>query len=180
MLVARKGDDSALLSENPWGGPLLGSWQKQPARDEVRFYVFDDRGIYRPGEEVKFKGWLRRIGLGEGGDVAPIGDLASGVRWSLRDAQNNELGSGSAKLSVLGGFDGSLKLPKTPNLGHATLQLTTTGAGSFQHMHAFQIQEFRRPEFEVTTSAPAGPHFLGSHVDVSAGASYYAGQGAPE
>ena len=42
-----------------WGGD---TWTRNPARDELRWYVFDDRQMYRPGEEVHVKGWLRRIG----------------------------------------------------------------------------------------------------------------------
>ena len=32
--------------------------------DTLRFFVFDDREMYRPGEKVHVKGWLRRIGAG--------------------------------------------------------------------------------------------------------------------
>src|SRR5205085_4020663 len=41
----------------------------------------------------------------------------------------------------------------------------------------FQVQEFRRPEFEVTTHADEGPHFVGGHAQATVQASYYAGGG---
>ena len=38
----------------------------------LRFCVFDDRKMYRPGEEVRMKGWLRRLGAGPRGDVEAL------------------------------------------------------------------------------------------------------------
>ena len=51
VLVARKGADVAILPPSVWvwGG---GAWQARPVQDELRWYVFDDRAMYRPGEEV--------------------------------------------------------------------------------------------------------------------------------
>ena len=45
------------------------------------------------------------------------------------------------------------------------------------HAHQFQVQEFRRPEFEVTATASDGPHFVGNSATATATASYYAGGG---
>ena len=48
--------------------------------------------------------------------------------------------------------------------------------GSFNH--SFQIQEFRRPEFEVTSKVETeAPHFVGGHAMVAVEAKYYAGGG---
>ena len=52
--------------------------------DALRFYVFDDRQLYRPGEEVRVKGWLRRIGSGPAGDIEPLPDS---LRVARVDAQ---------------------------------------------------------------------------------------------
>src|SRR6185503_19496644 len=42
--------------------------------------------------------------------------------------------------------------------------------------HTFQIQEFRRPEFEVETkNQTEGPLFVGDHADISVAANYFAG-----
>ena len=44
--------------------------------------------------------------------------------------------------------------------------------------HYFQVQEFRRPEFEVIAkNETEGPLFVGDHADVSVTASYFAGGG---
>ena len=99
------------------------------------------------------------------------------VAWSLHDSQGNKLTTGSFKPSALGGFDLSITLPKTPNLGDAYLNFEVQAgrmkAASFAH--SLQIQEFRRPEYEVKASADAGPHLVGGHADLEVSAQYFAG-----
>ena len=69
-LVARKGDDSAVLRKGEFRYGGQDGWQKMPEHDSLRWYVFDDRQMYRPGETVKVKGWIWVIGGGTKGDVA--------------------------------------------------------------------------------------------------------------
>ena len=160
LLVARVGDDVAFIPEQAyfWGGD--SGWRRQERRDELRFYMFDDRRMYRPGESVRVKGWMRLVGAGPQGDVRPA-EVREGD-YTLRDSQGNEVAKGSVAFDALGGFDLALSLPATMNLGTASLLITAGGAG---HHHAFQVQEFRRPEFEVTATASEGPHLVGGHAD---------------
>ncbi|MBI4511517.1 MAG: hypothetical protein HY698_17925, partial [Deltaproteobacteria bacterium] len=176
ILMARHGNDVAFLpaSKSPWGGD---SWQKIEEKDELRFLVVDDRKMYRPGEQVRVKGWIRRIGGGETGDLGLAGSMVKGVGYSLLDSQGNDVTKGDITLSSLGGFDIALKLPPTMNLGPATLVLQADQEARFHHQ--FQVQEFRRPEFEVKATASAGPHFVGDHATVTVAATYYAGGGLP-
>ena len=67
-------------------------------RDSLRFCVFDDRQMYRPGEEVRVKGWLRRVGGGP--DAATSRPLPAGldrVAWTLRDSRGNDVAKGEAR-----------------------------------------------------------------------------------
>ncbi|HKV41320.1 MAG TPA: MG2 domain-containing protein, partial [Blastocatellia bacterium] len=180
VLLARKGDDTAILPESTYWY-RSNSWIKRPVNDLLRWYVFDDRGIYRPGEEVHIKGWVRLVGGGKDGDVGPLNDSASGLTFTLKDSRGNEVQKGSLALNALGGFDTVLKLPDNINLGSASLFLNATGTPGTvlgaQDVHGFQVQEFRRPEFEVSASASDGMHFIGDHGEFAVKASYYAGGG---
>lgn len=49
-----------------------------------------------------------------------------------------------------------------------------------EYAHRFQVQEIRRPEFEVTAVTDEGTHIVGSHADVNVSAKYYAGGGLPD
>jgi uncharacterized protein YfaS (alpha-2-macroglobulin family) len=181
ILVARQGADVAILPENTywWGG---GGWQRRPVQDGLQWYVFDDRQMYRPGEAVHVKGWIRRVGGGPDGDIELARDAISHVQYQVTDAQGNEIVNGMLSVNLLGGFDLAFQLPEAMNLGYASLYLTAEGPGELygrQYTHSFQVQEFRRPEFEVSTSASEGPHFVGSYAIVSVEAKYYAGGGLP-
>jgi uncharacterized protein YfaS (alpha-2-macroglobulin family) len=55
-----------------------------------------------------------------------------------------------------------------------------SGLAGRDHYHQFQIQEFRRPEFEVSArNETAGPHFSGGKATVATEASYFAGGPLP-
>src|SRR4029078_6577986 len=74
VLVARRGKDVAFLPENPdyyWQDS--GTWYRKTASDSLRWFVFDDRGIYKPKEEVTAKGYIRNITGGQFGDVESLG-----------------------------------------------------------------------------------------------------------
>jgi uncharacterized protein YfaS (alpha-2-macroglobulin family) len=178
VLVARRGNDTALLPESPWGGG--GGFLRQPTGDSLIWYVFDDRQMYRPGEEVNVKGWIRRLQGQELGDLASVGDAVQDVSYVLRDPRGNEVRRGTADVDPAGGFHARIEIPRDTNLGWATLELTSRGRGDLQnrtHHHGLQIQEFRRPAFEVTASAGPGPHLVGQRASVEMKASYYAGGG---
>jgi hypothetical protein len=183
MLTGTSGNDTAILPADPyfWGE---GGWTRRPATDSLRWYVFDDRGLYRPGEDVHVKGWIRRVGGGPTGDVGPLDGAVAGVSYRLRDAQGNEITQGSADLTGLGGFDLAFTLAENMNLGTAYLELNATGGSggvdNTGYGHPIQVQEFRRPEFEVKATAGEGPFFAGGSAPLEVKASYYAGGPLPD
>ncbi|MBA3458543.1 MAG: Ig-like domain-containing protein [Deltaproteobacteria bacterium] len=182
LLVASKGDDVAFVADNSGYYSEKGSWVKQSAGKQLGWYVIDDRKMYKPGEEVTLKGWLRLIDHGKGGDIGGINGSVTQVTYKVTDSQGNQIGTGSAAVSAVGGFDTKFTLPKTPNLGHANVTFETVGSMRTSHGHGFQIEEFRRPEFEVTAQATQGPFLVGASGDVTVSAKYYSGgplAGAP-
>ena len=186
LLLARKGDDVAFVPQNVYYYSRDEGWRATPESYEARYYVFDDRQMYRPEETVSIKGWIRALTPGVTGDVELLSQgAATSVNWLVTDPVGNEIGKGNARLTNLGGFDFQFKLPENVNLGYAQVQLTAMG-GELQyfgysgtHYHSIQIQEFRRPEFEVTANTDEGPHFVGGAATVTAAANYFAGGPLP-
>jgi uncharacterized protein YfaS (alpha-2-macroglobulin family) len=183
VLVARRGNDVAILPENPnnWWA-TTGTWYHKPQTDALVWYVFDDRKLYRPGEEVHLKGWIRSVGAGKGGDVGTLNGAVKSVSYAVKDESDNEVGKGELTLNIFDGFDTAFKLPPTMNLGNATVEFKTHWADGHiderEHTHSFQVQEFRRPEFEVTAKTETeSPLFVGGRADVSVAANYFAGGG---
>ncbi len=180
LLIAKRGRDVAFLPENTdyyWQDS--GSWYKKPSYDTLRWFVFDDRKMYKPKEEVAVKGYIRVQTAGKLGDIQGLGDAARGFTWTARDPRNNEIAKGSGELNAFGAFDFKFKLPDNVNLGYANVTITTSSSlGGASHNHQYQIQEFRRPEFEVTAKVDSeAPHFVGGKADLSVEAKYYAGGG---
>ncbi len=184
LLYAVAGKDTAFLPENTYWWSDWGGWTRNEPGESLRWFVFDDRHMYRPGEEVHLKGWLRRIDYNEGGDVSGLHGAVTSVDYQLFGPRGNKLLTGKADVSAAGGFDTAFTLPKTPNLGYARVVFRAEGKAGKKldgrtFSHNFQIQEFRRPEFEVSASASQGPHLVGSSANVTVKAKYYAGGGLP-
>ena len=180
VLRATVGNDVAFLPENEgwWtSNPAEMGWHPHKGIEQLRWFVFDDRQLYRPGETVRVKGWLRKQVPGLRGGLALPTEAVKELRYTLHDAQGNKLVTGDKSVSAIGGFDLTLALPKTPNLGYAHLQLEVI-QGSMKGQtfsHGLQIQEFRRPEYEVTARASEGPHFVGGHAELTVAAKYFSG-----
>jgi len=175
MLVAQRGEDVAILTRLP-----VYDADEGPG---LLWYTFDDRAMYRPEEEVRVKGWIRQIDWSPTGDVDLVPGGVDHVRYQVIDPFGNEIGSGEAAVSALGGFDLTFTLPENANLGYASVQLYAEddipGYGR-EYAHQFQIQEFRRPEFEVGAfQETTGPYVAGEFAVVGVEATYYAGGPLP-
>jgi len=181
-LVASQGADQALLPNSTyyWGDE---EWNRFKPGDYLQWYVFDDRQMYRPGEEVHVKGWVRLIGWKQDGDVGLPGSAMNAVNYTIYGPQGNDLGSGRIDANALGGFDLSFTLPENVNLGYAYIEMRAEGSLGYSgnyYSHNFQIQEFRRPEFEVNArNETTGPYFAGEQATVAVEAAYYAGGPLP-
>jgi uncharacterized protein YfaS (alpha-2-macroglobulin family) len=173
ILVARTASDLAML-------PSSG-WREYKRSDSLAWYVFDDRKMYKPGEQVRVKGWVRRLGGQKGGDVYAVPQSeGTPVEYKVIGSRRSTIAEGKTQLDDMGGFDLSFKLPDNVNLGHAYVQLElspSAGLHNTTYSHSFDIQEFRRPEFEVNASVSDGPHYVGGHAVATVEAKYYAGGG---
>ncbi|MGI8641621.1 MAG: Ig-like domain-containing protein, partial [Pyrinomonadaceae bacterium] len=106
ILIARKGKDVAFLPEqSDYYWQDYGNWYRKSESDSSRWFVFDDRKMYRPKEEVSVKGYIRKIEGGKLGDVGGIEDTTSKITYQLVDEQGNEITKGEANLNAFGAFD---------------------------------------------------------------------------
>lgn len=172
ILLARRGADSAFLPRSLWT-----TWSPSPL--QPLWYSFDDRGLYQPGETVRVKGWMRVADMREGGDIGYLPGGAATLEYLVRDPQWNELTRGTVAVDAHGGFSLAFELPDNTNLGWGyiefTLQNPSAELGWASFSHSFQIQEFRRPEFEVSMNVPSGPHRYEGSAILDLSASYYSG-----
>ena len=172
-LVVESGSDRLII---PAGGSLYGHshWSTVQDSNKLLWSVIDDRQMYKPGETATFHGWIRSIGN------RPTSDLeaseARQVSYTLVDRRRNEIARGTAAIDSFGGFEIKAEIPDGANTGQAHLRLEARDrGGSFHYHHGFQIQEFRRPEYEVKLGSDAGPHVALQSLRWEAEAAYYAG-----
>ena len=178
-LVAKKGSDVAFVAEDSGWWREGGSWTKRSRDKVLAWYVVDDRKMYKPGEEVSLKGWLRILDTNKGGDINGVNGIASSVTYEVTDSVGNKILTNTAPVAITGGFDAKFTLPKTPNLGYTQIHFSVPGYVGGEYYHAIQVEEFRRPEFEVTAQASQGPFLVGEGGDVTVSAKYYSGGPLP-
>ena len=78
------------------------------------------------------------------------------LNYVLEDSQDNEITKGTVKLNALAGFNIKVQLPATMNLGGASVKFKFED-DHVEYTHEFQVQEFRRPEFEITARTSEAP-----------------------
>lgn len=172
MLVAKTAATSCIL---PHSYP---QWIAKDQRDQIAWYTFTDRGVYRPGEEVHFKGFVRRVVCGPEGDVtsAPGG---APLRYTVRDSLGLEVCSGNCPIDRYGAFSGLFKLGATPALGPASIEFVLSANQNLLDKSAtqtFMVQEFRRPEFQVSVVSESNPPALfGTRLYFGSEAHYFSG-----
>ena len=143
--------------------------------DHFVWFTFDDRTLYKPKETVSVKGYVRHL-KHEKDTVVPQ-YCAGEVNWTVYDPRGAQLEAGKIKLNKFGSFDIKFTLKDNVNLGNGRVELRFN---SSYFTHSFQIQEFRRPEFEAKCSySPQTNHIcstdVGGYVVSSVKASYFAG-----
>ncbi len=109
----------------------------------LRTATFTDRPLYRPGQEVHFKGIVRRL----------VNDLltvpAGKIRWAITPSSGGaEVASGTMKLDDSGAWNGAWTPPEDAPIGYFTLRSQLDGA-DLENPISFQIEEFRNPPFSV-------------------------------
>ena len=110
----------------------------------LRAHILTDRPLYRPGQSIQFKGFVREE---QGGALK----IPSGrpVKWTIERAYASEvLAGGQGKVDAEGGWSGMWTPPRDAPVGDFVLTALIGGqpAGSPAR---FQIQEFRNPPFSV-------------------------------
>lgn len=179
ILVIRQGADSLLLPEPQFWEDNATDWNQPSIVDRLQWYVFDDRRIYQPGEELHLKGWIRRIEGRKGGDVDLAREHVKKLNYVLRDPRGVDLHRGELPVNAFGGFDTVLSLPKNINSGICRVEFLcasqTAGIVPGKYLHRFRVEEFRRPDFEVSVTTDLEPKILHNPTEVLASAKIYGG-----
>ena len=155
-------------SADSWLSWLLTKSMPSPVNDGTLGFIFPERGIYRPGEPVFIKAFVRNKTSGElrvPGDLSRFGIQVigpDGSTWPM-----------TVKTSALGGLEATFKEADVPT-GDYTLSLFDKSPESFIARRGFKIEAYRLPTFEVQLTGASRVRNDGP-FKVKALARYYAG-----
>jgi alpha-2-macroglobulin len=157
------GDDTLVLSpreplpsfaRNHWAGGdwlgwLLNESIPEHLNDATLGFVFTERPIYKPGEPVFVKGWVREKKSGR--LTIPAAMKPYGFQIQAPDGALTPLESKSSKL---GGLEATFT-SSTSATGVFTVQLFEGAPENVVARRSFKIEAYRIPIFEVLLTAPA-------------------------
>lgn len=139
----------------------------------AKAYGVSDRPMYRPGETIQVNFWLGQAGYG---DLFEHQQFAGRqITLSLLDPQGNEVGQQTLKSDSYGRVAGEFKLEEAAGLGIYQVMVKGESNGFLQSNLAVRVEEYRKPEFEVTVDAPTDGVRLGETIQARVSAKYYFG-----
>jgi len=145
-----------------------GGW----SGDTFRVYTFTDRPVYRPDQTVHFKHTVRLNA--EGGYETPSHKK---VITRVRTPQGEVAYEVAKASNADGSVSGSWRIPTEPALGLYRMEVEIDGE-TFAWGNAgaqFRVEEYRKPEFEVTVTPHKSSYRLGDLVNAEIVARYYFG-----
>ncbi len=145
-----------------------GSWLFQQSTKGLAGYIYTDKPIYRPGHTVNIKGVFRwRVA----DRLAPFDRKQ--VEVSVSDPNDKVVLRQQVAVDEFGSALTSLALPRGAALGHYAIRVATEGD---EAMGSFEVQEYRKPEFEVLAKPSARFVIQGAAAVAAVSARYYFGQ----
>ncbi|HEV2972109.1 MAG TPA: MG2 domain-containing protein, partial [Pirellulales bacterium] len=135
--------------------------------NETRVFSITDRPVYRPEQKVKFKFWIRHAKY----DEPDVSDFANQhFTVEIHDPLGQKALSKVFTTDAYGGLEGEFPLPADAKLGTYQLSVVNFSAGG-----SFRVEEYKKPEYEVTVDAPTEPVMLGEKITAKVKAKYYFG-----
>jgi len=140
----------------------------------VKVFSITDRPVYRPLQSMHFKFWVRHAQYDKD-DVSQFANRSFPVE--LYSPKGEKLFSKSLDTDEYGGMEGNWEIPADATLGQYRLQVRVLDGG--RHLAGgtatFRVEEYKKPEFEVTVEAPKEPVMLGEKIEAKIKAKYYFG-----
>ncbi len=135
--------------------------------NETKVFAVTDRPVYRPDQNVKFKFWIRHARY----DQPDTSDFANqNFTVEIHDPLGGKAFSKVLTTDAYGGMEAEFPLAADAKLGVYQLTVANVGAGG-----SFRVEEYKKPEFEVTIDAPHQPVTLGDTITAKLKAKYYFG-----
>lgn len=137
-----------------------------------KIFLYSDRPLYRPGQEVHVRGIYRRTG--NGAYVTPVGEE---LTLEVRDPRDTVVFEEQVIVGEFGTFTGDLYLPESAALGTYKILARTKKHGVFSG--SFAVEEYKKPEFTITARTDRRTYLPGETAEVEVSLRYLFGGAVP-
>jgi alpha-2-macroglobulin len=161
-IVAVRGGDVAINS--------LASYAFGADRDAWMGYIYTDRPVYRPGHTVHLKGILRSSGAD--GYQVPAGKPVS---VTIHDPDGKPVYQKTLTAGANGTVHDDLTLAAGAPLGNYFIEMKSGQGLGFMNAN-FEVEEYKKPEYEVRVSVAKPRVLQGERVQATIDARYYFGE----
>ncbi len=156
--IVTSGADSAIVSNETdkfqWASSLASA---------QKTYIYSDRPIYRPSEDVFIKGIYR---IGYDGEYEIIRDRKAAI--TIYDSRGEIVTTSEADISENGTFTYKLPLAKTAPLGMYRIE----ALGGYGY---FEVEEYVPASFKVDVTSGKEEYIAGEKMELGVDAAYYFG-----
>ncbi|NUM34574.1 MAG: hypothetical protein HUU50_08525 [Candidatus Brocadiae bacterium] len=167
--IANKENDSnqfTVIMDSPLGQAASSGYYSWYNSSRNIGYCYTERPVYRPGQKVYFKGIFYQ--------EKPASNQT--IRVTVHDSGYKTIYEKDHKTNEFGSIQGELTLSAKASLGSYQIQM----GGSFYANSSFDVQEYKKPEYEVSV-IPSQNHIVqGDTISILAKAIYYFGEPVKE
>ncbi len=159
LIFARSGNHMAMIrpGDESWG----------PSRDNYKVYLYTERPVYRPDQEVFFKGIVRKIE-----DKGYSVQSARDVMVEVKDTNGTSVYRKTLTTNNYGSFNDRIFLSSEPPLGTYTINAEIDGE---THSANFRVLEYRKPEYTVSIETDKKRYIKGETIKANISSEYYFG-----
>lgn len=162
-----KGTDTAL----PSTGVYLSRSSRPSTDNRYELSLLTDRSIYRPGQTVYLKG----VVYNKGKNSAQVVE-GEWVSLELLDANLKQIATRRVQTNEFGSFTVDFALPSVCLNG----QFMVRAQGNISGAARFQVEEYKRPTFEITFQPVTIPYCLGETVTLRGEVKAFSGASVQE
>jgi uncharacterized protein YfaS (alpha-2-macroglobulin family) len=159
-VVAKHGKDVAISN--------ISSWAFSARERNLTGLIYTDRPVYRPGDTIHFRGILRSQEA-----VGYSVPAQQAVSVQITDPDGKAVYQKSLTTNSNGIVHDDLALGKAASLGNYYVEVRK---GENQVSGNFEVQEYKKPEYEVRVTPEKGRVLEGESVQATIDARYYFGE----
>lgn len=161
MVLASQGSSQAIAGFSSYGS------EDSSGNSAITVFAYTDRPIYRPGDDVQFKGFVRKR---TGVDYSLPG--AGKVKCEVQDPEGNQLKDFELTLQPNGSFAGHFITNEESAPGQYSFTFETLGG---QQSLPFTLAAYRKPEFTVKVEWSKPRYAMGERLRATVKCEYYFG-----